>query len=199
MSLRDQLPMGRPPTTAAPTSTITGTEEAPTPPDSLASLPAFKTPRALPPSADNPDPAPQNLREHQVAAAADDAKPKRDTASIQGFIKRRAESYAKIAGTLLKAVGGYLNAAAGEIDSEAFLPDDDDLADIPPPLGRLAARRIKLGTDPDQMSDIEDIGMAAVGIGIWLVKGLSAVLEARRERRRAEKGKHVHTDSGDGE
>lgn len=198
MSLRDQLPMGRPPA-AAPMSTTTETEEAQTPPDSLASLPAFRPPRALPPSADNPDPAPQNLREHQGAAAADDARPKRDTASIQGFIKKRAESYAKIAGTLLKAVGGYLNAASGETDSEAFLPDDDDLADIPPPLGRLAARRIKLGADPDQMSDIEDIGMAAVGIGIWLVKGLSAMLDARRERRRAEKGKHVHTDSGDGQ
>jgi hypothetical protein len=199
VSLRDQLPMGRPLTTAAPTSTTTGTEEAPTPPDSLASLPAFRPPRTLPPSADNPDPAPQNLHEHQGAAAADSAKPKRETASIQGFIKKRAESYAKIAGTLLKAVGGYLNVASGETDSEAFLPDDDDLSDIPPPLGRLAARRFKLGADPEQMSDIEDIGMAAVGIGIWLVQGLSAVFEARRERRRAEKGKPVHTDSGDGQ
>jgi hypothetical protein len=199
VSLRDQLPMGRP-TTPAPMITTTGTEEQPPPPDSLASLPAFKPPRAIPPGPDNPDPAPAGM----TTAAADEhqgagGKGKQDTARIQGFIKRRAESYAKIAGVLLKAVGGYLNAASGEIESEAFLPDDDDLADIPPPLGRLAARRFKLGADPDQLSDIEDIGMAAVGIGVWFVKGFAALLEARREKKRAESGRAVHTDSGDGQ
>jgi hypothetical protein len=196
VALLDQLRSGTPPT-LPPIPASTTTEPAPppaqsSPPDSLASLPAFRPPRAIPPSAANPDPPP-NDDEHQGAAAGS------TKTSIPAFFRKRADSYAKIAGVFVKAVGGYLNAMSGEIESEAFLPDDDDLADIPPPLGRLAARRIRLGADPDQLSDIEDIGMAAVGIGIWLVKGLSAVLEARRERRRLEAGRAVHADAGDGQ
>lgn len=117
--------------------------------------------------------------------------------STPEFFKSRAKSYAKIAEALLAAAGGWLNMASGEPDSGAFLPDDDDEATIPPPLGRIAARRIKIG-DPGNLTDIEDIGMAAVGLGVWLAKGITAMLSARRERRRAAAGAVVHDESGNG-
>lgn len=158
----------------------------------LASLPGFgRRPPPPPNASSNPD---QPIPAAESAAGGDS---KDEPASIPAFFKQRSKSYAKIAETLLKAAGGWLN-AIGDEDSEAFLPDDDDVEMIPPPLGRLAARRLKLGADPDQLSDLEDLGMAAVGIGVWLAKGITARWEARRERRRLEASAAVHRESGDG-
>lgn len=178
-----------------PGETITDPWAAPDSP-SLAALPAFQMPRAPLPGMGNPDPAPE-ADDHQGAAAASASKGQQ-TASIPAFFKQRAKSYAKIAETLLTAAGGLLNAQSRE-DSEAFIPDDDDRETIPPPIGRLMARRIKLGADPDQLSDIEDLGMAAVGVAMWLAKGVTTVWEARRARRRLEADKAIHNETGDGQ
>jgi hypothetical protein len=144
----------------------------------------------------NPDPPlpPEDVGEDQ----GDGRAPNEQPASIQAFFKQRAKSYAKIAETLLKAAGGLLNAQAGT-DSEAFLPDDDDTETIPPPIGRLMARRIKIGADPEQLTDIEDIGIAAVGLIMWAAKGLTLLWEERRDRRRAEAGRAVYSETGDGQ
>jgi len=168
------------------------------PPDSpsLAPLPMFRAPRPPLPGTGNPDPAPP-VDEHQDDGRAAAASPEQRT-SIQAFFKQRAKSYAKIAETLLSAAGGLLNTRAGE-DCDAFLPDEEDRETIPPPVGRLMARRIKIGADPDQLSDIEDLGMAAVGVAIWLAKGMTALWDARRARRRLEDGKAVHAETGDGQ
>jgi hypothetical protein len=167
------------------------------PPDSpIAPLPMFKTPPTPLPGAMNPDPAPA-VEDHQGDGRANGASAGQTT-SIPAFFRQRAKSYAKIAETLLTAVGGLLNTRAGE-DCDAFLPDEEDRETIPPPIGRLAARRLKIGADPEQMNDLEDIGMAAVGLAVWAAKGLSALWEARRARRRLEDGKAVHNDTGDGQ
>lgn len=192
------------------TRTSTTPETTTDSPDSeMADPPMFGPPRAILPGPANPDPAPPTSTSTRATSPAAADEPggrgagggsKDQTASIPGLFKQRSKSYAKVAETLLKAAGGWLHTSAGlGDDSEAFLPDEDDLDTIPPPLGRLAARRIKLGADPDELSDIEDIGIAAVGILVWLAKGFSGVLEARRARRRLEKGKAVHDETGDGQ
>jgi hypothetical protein len=77
---------------------------------------------------------------------------------------------------------------AVDADDMAFVTDEDDEATIPPPLGRLAARRIPLGTLAENYTDLQDIGEAAVGLLAWLAKGITLSLSARRERGRASKG-----------
>jgi hypothetical protein len=186
-----------------PTSTITETDPPTTEaaPSLLASLPKFGRPRLPYPSAANPD---QDLPigdEHQCdepAAAAAARSSSGTPTSIQAFFKQRAKSYQHIAETLFKAIGGLLNARTvdGEI-SEAFLPDDDDLETVGPPLGRLAARRIKIGADPAQLTDVEDLGIAAVGLAAWLGKGITAALEARRARKRIEQDKAVYKEGAE--
>ena len=165
-----------------------------TAPDSLASLPTYK-PKTPLPSAANPDPLPPGAG--QAAPAGSGSK--EQTASIPAFFRQRSASYAKIAGTALRALGGYLNMLSGELETDAFLPDDDDEATIPPPLGRLAARRVKIGADPEQLNDVEDIAQAAIGTLVWLVKGATTMLDARRERRRIAAEHALHTDRGDGQ
>jgi len=186
------------------TMTSTITDQAPPAPsenpDSLVpSLPGWGRPRTPLPGPGNPDPLPATEDSGRATAAAGDGSGSsgHETASIQAFFKGRAKSYAKIAGTLFKAVGGLLNSAAAEAsgtDTDAWLPDEEDLDTVPPPLGRIAARRIKFGADPAQLSDVEDIGMAAVGLLMWAAKGVAAVAEARRQRRRLEADKAVYSE-----
>jgi hypothetical protein len=186
-------------------STITepdlATEPAPAPtrPGLMAQLPTFGRPRRRPqPSQDSPTSGPEATA---TAAAADgagvDAKPDTPTFTPASF-RDRSKGYAAIATTLLRATGGWLNGAVRLPESEAFLPDDDDEATISPPLGRLAARRIKLGADPESLSDLEDIAQAGIGVVVWLAKGIGDVFDARRERKRIQADKAVHTDPGTG-
>lgn len=193
-------------TTSVTTSTITATEtaEALPPPHSsplMVPAPGWGPRRPVLPSTANPDPDPQQENRAPAAAAGASGSSGQSTASIRAFSRDRAKSYAKVAETLFRAVGGILNGSASKsagADTDAFLPDDDDLDVVPPPLGRLAARRVKFGADPDQLNDLEDLGMVAVGLIAWAAKGVSAVFEARRLRRRLEADKTVHTDPGDG-
>lgn len=157
-------------------------------------MPGFRAPRAVLPGAMNPDLPPPVDDEHQGDGRAPNGQP----AFIPAFFKQRAKSYAKIAETLLTAAGGLLNARSGT-DSDAFLPDDEDTETIPPPIGRLMARRIKIGADPEQLTDIEDIGIAAVGLVMWAAKGLTMLWEERRERRRLEAGRAVFDETGNGQ
>lgn len=146
---------------------------------------------------DSLDPEATTTRDHDEHQDDEGAAAKAATGtSIPAFFKQRSASYAKIAGALLQAVGGWANMLSGA--EEAFLPDDDDMETIPPPLGRLAARRVKVG-DPGNLTDIEDMGMAAIGIIAWAAKGAAAMLEARRERHRAEAGRAVHAEKGEGQ
>lgn len=183
------------------TSTTTETSPAPEIPEDppLMPRPGFRwlPPRPGPRNPDSLDPSVTTTADHDEHQGDDGGRAgKAGTGtSIPAFFKQRSASYAKIAGALLQAVGGWCNMLSG--DDEAFLPDDDDMETIPPPLGRLAARRIKVG-DPGNLTDIEDMGMAAIGLIAWAAKGAAAMLEARRERRRAEKGKAVHADPGNG-
>jgi hypothetical protein len=99
--------------------------------------------------------------------------------------KAKGQAYAKIAKGLLHAVGGLINRAiAVDDDDVSFLADEDDDETIPPPLGRLAARRVPIGKDGEDFSDVEDIGQALVGLIAWAVKGVTDHLQARNERGR---------------
>lgn len=166
---------------------------AETPPDSqdsgLMDIPTFRPTTTAPPVPDALDP---DVTTASGPGSEGGASPSPGT-SIPAFFKQRSKSYAKIAEALLQAAGAWLNKASGEEDAGAFLPDEDDAETIPPPLGRLAARRIKLG-DPGNLTDLEDIGMAAIGISVWLAKGVTSALNARRERRRLLDGAAVHQD-----
>ena len=180
------------------TSTTTETD-LPQASSHLASLPGQWRTRNLPDPDPDPETEAETSRPDDSPAAAAGSRSSTQPASIQAFFKGRAKSYAKIAEVLFTAVGGALNAAAQRelADTAAWLPDEDDLETVPPPLGRIAARRLKVGADPSQLSDIEDIGMAAVGLIAWAAKGVSAVFAERRARRKAEQGKAVYNETGD--
>jgi hypothetical protein len=137
-------------------------------------MPGFQPiPDPLPGPA-NPDPRPDGA----ASVSSGPAAPTR----IE-IPKARVKSYSGIAKGLLHALGGLVNrAVAVDEDDTAFLPDDDDDATIPPPLGRLAARRVPIGKDGDDFSDIEDIAMSVIGLLAWAAKGLTDHLNARRER-----------------
>lgn len=169
----------------------------------MASLPGWgRGRRVAMPSTDNPDPmepaSTSTRAPGDEGAGGGSSEP--TSASIRALFKGRAKSYAKIAETLFQALGGWANAVTAHgLDTEAWLPDDDDMETVPPPLGRIAARRIKIGADPEQLSDIEDMGMAAVGLLVWAAKGIGALFEARREARRLLAGRAVHNETGDGQ
>lgn len=142
------------------------------------SLPSPSTPDPLDPGATTGEPGP--------AAESSSSAPVSSTAPSPRLLATRGKAYAAIARAGLQAAGGWLNKLSAVHDEdESFLPDDEDLADIPPPLGRLAARRLRVGENIENLSDLEDIGMAAIGIAAWLAKGISAAWEARRAVRRA--------------
>jgi hypothetical protein len=112
--------------------------------------------------------------------------PASSTAPSPRLLASRGKAYTAIARTALQAAGGWLNKLSAVHDEDdSFIPDDDDLADIPPPLGRLAARRLRVGENIENLSDLEDIGMAAIGLVAWLAKGVSSAWETRRAIRRA--------------
>ena|SRR5690348_814037 len=187
-----------------PTSTITALEPSSTHRGLMAAVPGWGRPRPQTPPDGSPDTdAPEATAAPQADGRGDGrgSPSSEQAASIRELFKGRAKSYARVFDVLFQAVGGILNSGAQRElgDTDAWLPDDDDRETVTPPLGRIAARRIKLGVDPGQLTDIEDIGMAAVGIVAWAAKGVAAVFEARRARKRAELGKAVHTDAGDGQ
>lgn len=163
----------------------------------MASLPGQWQARSL------PDPEPETMSDTPGDPPGDGAASRSggQPASIQAFFKGRARSYAKIAEVLFSAVGGALNAAAQrELEgTAAWLPDEDDLDTVPPPLGRIAARRIKVGADPAQLTDIEDMGIVAVGLLAWAAKGVSAVFAGRKQKKRAEAGRAVYDETGGGQ
>src|SRR6266705_5346765 len=117
-----------------------------------------------------PEPGPGPRRPDQPSPAAcgeDGAAPSWTGTSPRTpvFSKTKASAYAAIARALLLAVGGYLNMlAARDDEDDVFLPDEEDQAAIPQPLGNLAARRIPLGDLAENYSDLQDIGAAAVGL-----------------------------------
>jgi hypothetical protein len=157
----------------------------PGPMEDLVDPPGWGSPPAEAPSSTrNPDPAREDLTSSTTAPAGGAAGDSQPGISTPEFFKSRSKAYGAIAGAALTAIGGWLNhLAAAHDEDECFLPDDDDLTDIPPPLGRLAARRLRLG-NIENLTDIEDLGMAVVGVTAWLAKGVSAAYTARRELKR---------------
>jgi hypothetical protein len=154
----------------------------------------------LPPGPASPDP----LGDHQAgdgsASASSGENP--GPTPTRSASKAKASAYENIAKGVLRAAGGLLNKqlAAGDED-KSWLPDDDDDKMIPPPVGRLMARRIPLG-DGENLTDLEDIGMAAVGLLAWGMKSVVSMWEARRAARRAKEplkaAGTVLYDGGDG-
>jgi hypothetical protein len=154
--------------------------------------------------APEPPPGPRRPDQPSPAAGGDtaggpDSPPSSPRTPV--FSKTKAGAYAAIARALLTAIGGYLNMLlAVSDDDDVFLPDEDDQADIPPPLGNLAARNIPLGDAAENWTNIQDIGAALVGLAAYAAKGLTKVFNARRDRRRAERGATIAPDlpAGDG-
>lgn len=162
--------------------------------------PAFRAP-APPPGPWNPDPAPAGDGSASASSGASPA-PTLTPAELAAAAKGKGKAYAKIAGALLHAIGGYVNMlVAVDADDKAFLPDDDDDETIPPPVGRIAARKIKLGADAENLTDFEDMAMAAIGLAAWAAKGITEHLTARRERgpkgKRQKPGAPVYDGTGE--
>lgn len=147
--------------------------------------PGFLPPPPLPPSSTSPDSPPTPGA--RTITPGDPGAGSSSTGLLAptriDIPKGRGKAYAKIAKGVLHAIGGLINSQVqvDELD-RSFLPDEDDDATIPPPLGRLAARRVPIGGDGDDFSDLEDIGMAVVGLIAWALKGLTEHLTARKER-----------------
>jgi hypothetical protein len=180
---------GLPPPAPSPDSA------GPGPDPDLDPLPGFGPAPAPRPGRRSPDPpSPDHPSPGDGGDGAPAESAPRRPLTPESFGKQ-AGAFTSIARALLIAVGGYLNMlAAVDADDTAFLTDDDDEAVIPPPLGRIAARRIKLGQLAENYTDLQDIGEAAVGILAWLAKGLTVSLAARRERSRAKKAATVARD-----
>lgn len=172
---------------AQPGQTVTTAEPGPP----LLTPPGFRSLPPPPPGPANPDPPATTAAaagdEDQGAAAA--AAPRSTRTSIEApavLFRGRAKTFTKLAETGFKAVSGLLNRfAAVDVEDQSFLPDDDDLKMVPPPIGRLAARHVELPVDAEGMSDAEDMIAAAIALGAWGIKGIVDALDARRAARRA--------------
>ena len=174
-----------PPAAAAPPwpPAAPATTAEPGPP--LLTPPGFRTLPPPPPGPANPDPP-------MTTAAGDgdqDPAPRSTRASTDppaALFRGRVKTFTKLAETAFKAVSGLLNRfAAVDVEDRSFLPDDDDLHTVPPPIGRLAARHIELPIEPEKMTDAEDMIAAAIAVGAWGIKGIVDALDARRAARRA--------------
>jgi hypothetical protein len=136
-----------------------------------------------PPGPMNPDP-PGAGRDEPSGAGGGSASPSPPALTPASF-KSKQSAYSAIARALFVSIGGYLNMLLAIDDNdETWLPDGDDQEAIPPPLGRLAARRIPLGDLADNWSDLQDLGMLAVGLAAYAAKGVTGWANGRRERRR---------------
>lgn len=178
-----------PRTRTSPPSPLADSDPAgpPNPLADLATPPGWATVPPPAPSSTAPDPLPPEaeLGERAPAAGSSSSATASSTPESPRLLASRGKAYAAIAKAGLQALGGWLNKlSAVHEDDLSFIPDDDDLADIPPPLGRLAARRLRVGAEVENLSDVEDLGMAAIGVVAWLAKGASSAWEARRELRR---------------
>lgn len=109
--------------------------------------------------------------------------PATDPAADKKLFGSKSKTFATIAEAGLEALGGILNGflAAGPEDP-VFLPDDDDLNTVPPPLGRIIARRVKMSEDTN-LSEAADMMTAGIGLAAWLAKGLIGLAQARLARR----------------
>jgi hypothetical protein len=97
----------------------------------------------------------------------------------------RSGPFETVARGLLRAAGGLLNRRVQVDDDDAsFLPDAEDDKMFAPAAGRIAARHMPL-PDKADLSELEDIGAAAVALLNWAAKGLIAAWDARASRRRA--------------
>ena len=182
------------PARLAPSSQLT------TDPDLIATPGWGAAPAPPPSSATNPDPLGEAMTSTPGEPGDDSAQRASSipASTDRAWLGKRSKAYAAIAGALLQTVGGMLNhAVALHSEDESFIPDDEDMEDIPPPLGRIAARRMKLGA-VENLSDIEDIGMAVVGVTAWVAKGLSEAFRHRREARRLviAAAEQAHDDAG---
>ena len=156
-----------------------------------ASLPGFA---AAPPPDLPPETPPQDSPTTPRAGGRHAAPSSSDKlTSIPEFFKRKSRTYEEIARGAFRAAGGLLNQAVSTSEDDAsFIPDADDDESVPPPIGRLMARRIPIGSDDTNWSDMADLGAAAVGLLAWALKGVVSVAGARRERRRLLAGVAVH-------
>lgn len=153
----------------------------------LPGLPGFAP---VPPGRANPDPEPPAPTSSGTPADSGDGGGSGSSAGIRDRIpikELRSGPYEAIARGLLRAAGGLLNSRI-QVDEEdkSFIPDDDDDKTIPPPLGRVAARHLPV-SGKAELSELEDIGAAAVGLLAWAAKGLVSMWEARRDKRRVRK------------
>lgn len=108
--------------------------------------------------------------------------PGTDPAADRKLFANKATTFTTIAGAGLEAIGGLLNIVAGA-GTPAFIPDEDDMASVPPPVGRILARRVKTSEDAN-LSETADMIAAGIGLAAWLAKGLLHVVDARIAARR---------------
>ena len=92
-----------------------------------------------------------------------------------------------VARGLLRAAGGLINRRVQVDDDDgSFLPDAEDDKMFAPAAGRIAGRHMPL-PDKADLSELEDIGAAAVALLNWAAKGLISAWDARAKSRRAKK------------
>jgi len=157
----------------------------PADPDLEVSLPGYQ-PVQPPPGPGSPDPLPAGSQSGPDAAGSGPGSSEPSGRIPTKPVSRlKAGAYEAIARGLLQAAGGLMNnwLATGEEDL-VWIPDEEDEAVVPPPVGRLAARRIPIG-DGENLTDLEDIGTAAVGLLAWAAKGLVGMYKGRRGKHRA--------------
>ncbi len=165
----------------------------------LAPLPGSFRQVPVPPAAEtNPDPpGPAADGDSGPGSSGGPEAPTRTDGPFGRLTRARTAPYEAIARGALRALGGLLNSRLqADDDDESFLPDADDEKNVPPPVGRLMARRIPFDVTDSNLSDVEDMAAAAVGLLAWGVKGVTSAWENRRRVRRERHGAAVHDDAG---
>lgn len=143
---------------------------------------------AAPPGQSNPDPPQPEMTPADAGAGAagsgsGSSEPSRWTTPT-AVKSLRSSPFESVARGLMRAIGGLLNRRFQVDDTDtSFLPDSDDDVLIAKPAGRIAARHLPL-PDKADLSELEDIGAAVVGLLTWASKGLISAWDARATRRR---------------
>ncbi len=106
--------------------------------------------------------------------------------------KTKAATYTAIARGALRAFGGMVNMRlAVDDEDDSWLPDDEDEETVPPPVGRLMARRMPFDAGSENLTELEDLTVAAIGLIGYGLKSVTSMWENRRRHRR---GRHRGAD-----
>jgi hypothetical protein len=108
---------------------------------------------------------------------------RKSTPGLPRLDRAQVQAFTRIAGVIFTAAGALLNKRLRAHEQDpSFLPDDDDIEAVAPPLGRIGARH---GGIPggESVSDVSDAIEAVIGLAFYGIKNITRRAAARADRR----------------